>query len=155
VRLNEEQSPDPGAPKSRKWETIGSPLSIYRAIKLVVVLWLFFACLKWVQFHVLTPHSKSDEKAVAPADENKSVSGSLKLFSPTIDRATRRVMVNGADSARPSIPFEFDWGDGTTTTGFFPQEKIYGGDRGNYMIRVTATHSDGSKPVASIAVDLR
>jgi hypothetical protein len=38
--------------------------------------------------------------------------GTLHLFTPEINQATREIVVNGVDSARPTTPFRFIWGRG-------------------------------------------
>jgi len=80
--------------------------------------------------------------------------GTLRLFDPVVSQTNKKVLVNGVDTLRPTMPFVFEWGDGTTTKGFFPQEKTYRAAQ-VYNIRVFATHSDGSRSVATLQVDLR
>lgn len=58
--------------------------------------------------------------------------------------ATGLVIVNGYDSRSPTTPFSFDWGDGTTSEGFFPQEHTYADPSRNYVIDCTA-HYDGGQ----------
>jgi hypothetical protein len=54
------------------------------------------------------------------------------------------VVVNGADSAGPTTPFVFAWGDGSSTSGFFPQQHTYADTSRNYVITVTATENTGA-----------
>ena len=54
------------------------------------------------------------------------------------------VVVNGGDSARPTTPFVFSWGDGSSTSGFFPQQHTYISASQNYVITVTATENTGA-----------
>jgi formylglycine-generating enzyme required for sulfatase activity len=70
--------------------------------------------------------------------------GTLRLFDPTIDAGTHTVTLNGVDTAQPTTPFHFDWGDGTESVGFFPQTKVYQQSGRTYSIKVMATYPDGS-----------
>lgn len=61
------------------------------------------------------------------ADQQFSFNYQRELFgSPgsltSLDSATGVVVINGADTRRPTVPFTFEWGDGQTSTGFFPQQ---------------------------------
>ncbi|MGA8073232.1 MAG: choice-of-anchor D domain-containing protein, partial [Candidatus Acidiferrales bacterium] len=60
------------------------------------------------------------------------------------------VEVNGVDTAQPTTPFEFTWGDGNTTSGFFPQEHSYTNVSQNYVITITATENNGSSQKYSV-----
>ena len=70
--------------------------------------------------------------------------GTLRLFDPTIDAVTHTVTLNGVDTAQPTTPFHFHWGDGTESVGFFPQTKVYQQSGRTYSIKVMATYPDGS-----------
>ncbi len=52
-------------------------------------------------------------------------SATLSLSIQSRNPGTRSVVINGIDTARPAVPFTFDWGDGTFSVGFFPQSKTY------------------------------
>jgi hypothetical protein len=95
------------------------------------------------------------EPELTDAQRAAYLSQTFQLFAPVIDRATGKVVINGVDSSQPTIPFVFEWGDGTSTIGFFPQEKVYQSANRSYNIRVTATHADGSHPSVTTSVDLR
>lgn len=75
--------------------------------------------------------------------KESSSPGTLRLFAPQIDSSARTVVLNGVDTARPTTPFHFDWGDGSESVGFFPQTKVYD-QAGTYTIRVVASYPDGS-----------
>lgn len=51
------------------------------------------------------------------------------------------VTINGGDSAQPKDPFRFDFGDGTTVVGWFPQVHRYADARRNYIVTVTAFYA--------------
>jgi len=97
--------------------------------------------------------------SVVPAGEGQtrfSFAPHLKLDAPArtlcignvvIDGRT--VRVNGADSARPTTPFLFDWGDGETTEGWFPAEHRYARADRNYVIKVTARYPGGTDTVTA------
>jgi YVTN family beta-propeller protein len=70
----------------------------------------------------------------------------LTIFSPAIDVET--VTVNGVANSNacqpePLQPFSFNWGDGTVSTGWFPQSHTYNSP-GNFEVCVTATDSFGA-----------
>jgi hypothetical protein len=69
----------------------------------------------------------------------------LSLNVQSINKATGSVAVNGGDTQSPTIPFIWNWGDGTTLTGFFPQGHTYSDVSKNYIVNVTATYADGNK----------
>ncbi|MGA7930730.1 MAG: hypothetical protein WCA20_32630, partial [Candidatus Sulfotelmatobacter sp.] len=54
------------------------------------------------------------------------------------------IEVNGSDTQQPDTPFQFAWGDGSTTSGFFPQLHNYPDAAKNYVIAITATENNGS-----------
>jgi hypothetical protein len=68
----------------------------------------------------------------------------LSLFSPSINTNTGEVTVNGIDSRQPSTPFTFDWGDGTSINGWFPQSHTYVDKTRNYVVIVTSHYTDGT-----------
>ena len=58
---------------------------------------------------------------------------SADLFGPlstlsasltSVNALTGEIAVSGVDTSRPSIPFTFTWGDGTSNEGWFPQNHI-------------------------------
>lgn len=61
----------------------------------------------------------------------------------------RTVRVNGADSARPTNPFLFDWGDGETTEGWFPATHTYTQVDRNHVLAVTARYGDRTDTVTA------
>lgn len=65
----------------------------------------------------------------------------LDVKTDNSDKA--KVTVNGVDTRRPSIPFTFDWGDGRTDKGWFPQTHIYSDKSKNYILKVTAHYPYG------------
>ncbi len=68
---------------------------------------------------------------------NSTLTASVQNLPGTSD-----VTVNGADTATPIGPFTFDWGDGTETTGWFPQDHSYADTSQNYVVTVTAHYAD-------------
>jgi len=99
----------------------------------------------------------SQESPICNAGGYAANAGTLRLFPPEINKATREIVVNGVDSAQPTTPFRFIWGDGTLTVGWFPQRKIYKKrpftiQTNCYQVWVVANHADGSTTEAAIAV---
>ena len=67
---------------------------------------------------------------------------SLSVFFTSINPASGSVVLNGSDSRQPTSPFVFDWGDGQTSTGFFPQQHLYAQVK-DYIVTVTANYGGG------------
>jgi hypothetical protein len=68
----------------------------------------------------------------------------LYLWIQELDPTTGYVTVNGADTQQLSIPFTWDWGDGTVEDGWFPRNHTYANRTKNYNVKVTSHYSDGS-----------
>jgi len=77
----------------------------------------------------------------------------LTAYAQTIS-PTGTVAVNGIDTAQPTAPFNFSWGDGNSTSGFFPQSHAYQDVNRNYVITITATENAGSSQQFSFPVFL-
>ena len=54
---------------------------------------------------------------------------------------------------RPTTPFTLDWGDGTSSNGFFPRQHSYSQIK-NYTVTVTAHYSGGATDSAQILARL-
>jgi hypothetical protein len=52
----------------------------------------------------------------------QAASGNLRLSITSLNSVTGAVQINGGDSKGPNAPFTWNWGDTTTTQGFFPPE---------------------------------
>ena len=50
---------------------------------------------------------------------------SISLCIDKIYTKTGKVIINGSDTKQPSSPFTWNWGDGRTTKGWFPQKHTY------------------------------
>ena len=74
----------------------------------------------------------------------------LSVNVQSVDTITGQVIASGADTQCPTTPFTWDWGDGTTTTGFFPQQHTYSGLTQNYIVKVTSHYSDGGTDTTEI-----
>jgi Bacterial Ig-like domain (group 1)/PKD domain len=65
-----------------------------------------------------------------------------------------QVDINGAASPGASVTsISWNWGDGSTTTGFFPQTHKYSA-AGQYSVQVTAHYNDGSTVSSSQVVNV-
>ena len=80
-----------------------------------------------------------------------SAQSSFFLFSPATT-SSGQVTINGVDTTAPSIPFTFDWGDGTVSSGWFLSTHVYSDTTVNYLVTVTAHHADGTSPQAQTLV---
>jgi hypothetical protein len=63
-----------------------------------------------------------------------------------------RIKINGFASSESTISITFDWGDGSITEGWFPQEHLYTDITKNYFITVTANYSPTLKEQARVLV---
>jgi hypothetical protein len=77
---------------------------------------------------------------------------SLSLNVVSVNSANGAVTINGGDTRQPGTPFSWQWGDGSTTSGFFPQSHTYSSVTSNYVVTVTAFYSDGSTGTAQTVV---
>lgn len=68
-------------------------------------------------------------------------SSTLHIDIQSIDYNTGKVSLSGWDTKCPTIPFTWDWGDGTIVDGWFPQTHTYSDLIKNYIVRVTAHYS--------------
>jgi len=76
----------------------------------------------------------------------------LSLNFPTTNTATGAVTINGGDTRPLAAPFQWTWGDGSVTNGYFPQSHTYA-DRGrNYVVKVTSSYAGGGKDSLDVAV---
>lgn len=57
------------------------------------------------------------------------------------------VTINGVDASAPSLPFTFDWGDGSTNDAWFPVQHTYQNTNTNYTVRVTAHYGGATDSV--------
>jgi hypothetical protein len=68
----------------------------------------------------------------------------LSIAVESINANTGEVTVNGCDSQCPTIPFTWNWGDGSEPEdGWFPMQHIYTNLTENYVITVTSHYSGG------------
>jgi len=77
---------------------------------------------------------------------------SLSLNVVSVNSANGAVTINGGDTRQPGTPFSWQWGDGSTTSGFFPQTHTYLNTTSNYVVTVTAFYSGGSTGTAQTVV---
>jgi hypothetical protein len=88
----------------------------------------------------------SVDKPISATCYGSLLSGSPPTLSASVQsiNSNGTVVVNGADSAQPTMPFQFTWSDGTSTSGFFPQQHVFANPLQNYVITVTATENRGT-----------
>jgi len=78
--------------------------------------------------------------------------GKLQLSIMSVNTITGVVQINGVDSRAPNTPFTWNWGDGATTQGFFPQSHTYSNVQLNYSLQVTSHENDGSTDCAQLNI---
>lgn len=78
---------------------------------------------------------------------SQSISLNIESNNPT----TGTVRINGYDSRRPKgTPFSWQWGDGTSKTGWFPQTHTYPNTQSNYVVTVSHSYSDGIQTAQAV-----
>ena len=85
------------------------------------------------------------------------INGATSAFSASlsaIDTSSGAVTINGvlAPPAAASGPFTFTWGDGTTTTRFFPATHTYADRTQNYIAAVAAADTAGHQYLTQVVV---
>ncbi len=81
-----------------------------------------------------------------------ALAGTLTVRQPEVNTATGEVTIKGVDTAHPSIPFTWDWGDGIVEDGWFPMQHTYSDLTRNYTATVTSHYSDGEVDQAQTLV---
>jgi hypothetical protein len=76
----------------------------------------------------------------------------LSLWIQELNLTTGAVTINGVDTQSPTLPFTWDWGDGTVVDGWFPQTHTYTDRARNYLVKVSSHYSNGSTGEESILV---
>lgn len=69
-----------------------------------------------------------------------------------VDTRSGTASISGSDSRRPAVPFTFNWDDGSTSAGFFPQRHAYAKPLRNHIISVTAHYDGGASDEARTEV---
>jgi len=75
---------------------------------------------------------------------------SITLYTPSVSGNT--VTINGLATGNPSY-ITWNWGDGTTTTSWFPASHTYAYG-GSYTVTATAYYPDGDQAVQSVTVNI-
>jgi hypothetical protein len=83
--------------------------------------------------------------------DGQQASGTLQVSITNLNNQTGQVDFSGNDARAPTTPFTWAWGDGTTTSGFFPQSHTYF-TKQNYTMRITSHENDGSTDCAQLLV---
>jgi len=78
-------------------------------------------------------------------------SKTLSLNLDSLNLITGEVVINGVDM-KAIAPFNFDWGDETTSSGYFPQNHIYQDISKNYVVKVVAYYSNNDTDQEQIVV---
>ena len=104
------------------------------------------------------PSPPSVSKAAILFDFPTSVAVSPSTLCPVIEElvmSTGKVIVGGGDSACPTTPFTFDWGDGQSEDAWFPVEHWYADPSSNYIALVTAHYPGGRTDTKQLVVQFQ
>ncbi|MBS1486762.1 MAG: hypothetical protein JST43_04170 [Bacteroidetes bacterium] len=100
-------------------------------------------------------HNKKDTAQVT-VDWNYAQDHQAKTLSvwvTSIDLLSGVVALEGNDTRSPMTPFLFLWGDGTSTSSFFPVTHTYTSHTKNYKVAVVANYKDSQRDTAHALVD--
>jgi hypothetical protein len=82
----------------------------------------------------------------------QTCSGQIQLSVISSDPTTFTVTVNGLDPSQPTqTPFDWAWGDGTFSSGWFPQTHTYA-NAGPFPLFLIANEDDGSTDCAELQI---
>jgi len=88
-------------------------------------------------------------------DFSQELFGSIFTLSvgvTSLNQMSGQVTLNGGDTQRPTIPFTWDWGDGSVSQGWFPQTHTYADTTKNYVVTVTSHYSQGTTASSEVLV---
>ena len=88
-------------------------------------------------------------------DYKKYLSGSPSTLSVSItslNSSSGKVAFNGIETQTVVAPFSWEWGDGTTTSGFFPQEHTYADRTKSYVAKITSHYAGGKTDFVEMSV---
>ena len=115
--------------------------------------WRYLVLVSVVSTLVASLCAASSDKAAF--DYSECLFGRPKTLHVSVARMDPKngtVECNGCDNGRPQQPFTWDWGDGETSTGFFPQTHSYKDHHRNYVVKVTSHYPDGKNDTAEAIV---
>jgi len=76
----------------------------------------------------------------------------LSIWVQEVDQETGYVVVNGVDMSGPSVPFVWNWGDGSTSAGWFPGTHTYADTSRNYVCTVRADYAPGDSDSVQVVI---
>ena len=82
----------------------------------------------------------------------QATSRTLQLWVQSVNAQTGQVVLNGVDTRSLTEAFTCDFGDGTTSKGWFPQKHTYADTSRNYVVKVMSHYTDGSIDRAEVLV---
>ncbi len=77
---------------------------------------------------------------------------SLSLNIQATNPTTGAVTINGIDTRPLASPFLWKWGDGSVSSGYFPQSHTYAYRGKNYVVNVVSSYAGGGTDSLDIAV---
>jgi hypothetical protein len=124
-------------------------------MKLTILLFALIPLVNWCHATPNTP------QPILSAPETNAFNFQSALFGPfqslslnvvSVNSTNGAVTINGGDTRQPGTPFSWQWGDGSSTSGFFPQSHTYSSVISNYVVTVTAFYSGSSTGTAQTIV---
>jgi hypothetical protein len=76
----------------------------------------------------------------------------LSVQIHAINYETGNIAVTGYDSRAPSIPFTWEWGDGSVNEGYFPQNHHYTDNTKNYILTAISHYSSVEHDTVKLVV---
>lgn len=98
------------------------------------------------------PGSQEGKKAFNYSKYLIGQTPSLFAYVKSVDYDTGKVVIAGGCKQKSKTLFTWQWGDGSTQEGLFPQEHIYADLTRNYTVRVISHHSGDQSDTAETFV---
>ena len=76
----------------------------------------------------------------------------LAIWAESVAADKGEVIINGAETQQVVKAFKMEWGDGTSTNGYFPFKHTYADRSKNYVIRITSYYRDSKMASAELLI---
>lgn len=116
---------------------------------LLLAISIIFICLCSYNCHT---GSQEDKKTFNYLKYINGQTPSLFAYVKSIDYDAGKVVIAGGCKQKSKTLFTWQWGDGSTQKGIFPQEHIYSNLKRNYTVRVIYHNTSGQSDTAETFV---
>ena len=123
---------------------------VFSNLIICFILILIYSCHLYSYQH--RPRDQKNQKSFNYSRYIFREAPTIYVHVKSVDKNTGRVTIGGGDSRKPTIPFTWDWGDGTIQKGVFPQEYTYSNLTKNYLVKVISHYSDNQSDTAKVFI---